>query len=110
MAWAPRFLNGDIAEMVESSLSMREVRGSMPRISNFSDVPGNQKKIARGSYFVRSKTDTDMYVQYAKGSIWNSTELAEKAISAPNRQGVPQKRRRRKHYITDKRIKDIRMK
>ena len=33
----------------------------------------------------------DLYVQYAKGSIWNSTELVEKAIIAPNRQGVPQK-------------------
>ena len=32
-----------------------------------------------------------MYVQYAKGSIWNSTELADKAISAPNRQGLPKK-------------------
>ena len=33
----------------------------------------------------------DMYVQYGKRSIWNNTELAEKAISAPNRQGLPQK-------------------
>ena len=32
-----------------------------------------------------------MYVQYAKGRIWNSTELAEKAISAPNPQRLPQK-------------------
>ena len=42
-AKAPRFLNGDVAQMVERSLSMREVRGSMPRISNFSEEPGNQK-------------------------------------------------------------------
>ena len=27
-------LGGDVAQMVERSLSMREVRGSMPRISN----------------------------------------------------------------------------
>jgi hypothetical protein len=27
-------LNGDVAQMVERSLSMREVRGSIPRISN----------------------------------------------------------------------------
>jgi hypothetical protein len=26
---------GDVAQMVERSLSMREVRGSIPRISNF---------------------------------------------------------------------------
>ena len=26
--------NGDVAQMVERSLSMREVRGSIPRISN----------------------------------------------------------------------------
>ena len=109
MAWAPRFLNGDVAQMVERSLIMREVRGSMPRISNFSEEP-EIKKGNTVSCFVRPKENTDFYVQYAKGSIWNSTELDEKAISAPNRQGVPQKRRRRKHYITDKRVKDIRMK
>ena len=33
----------------------------------------------------------DLYVQYAKGSIWNSTELDEKAISNPNCQGLSQK-------------------
>ena len=43
-AIAPRFLNGEVAQMVERSLSMREVRGSMPRISNFSEEPGNQKR------------------------------------------------------------------
>ena len=32
-----------------------------------------------------------MYVQKAKGSIGNSSELAEKAIGAPNRKGLPQK-------------------
>ena len=37
------------------------------------------------------KKDIDMYVQYAKGSIWNSTENAEKAINAPRPQGLPQK-------------------
>ena len=29
--------------MVDRSLCMQEVRGSMPRISNFSEVPGNKK-------------------------------------------------------------------
>ena len=43
MAWAPLFLNGDVAQIVERSLSIRELRGSMPRISNFSEEPGNQK-------------------------------------------------------------------
>ena len=44
MPMAPRFLNRDVAQTVERSLSMREVRGPMPRISNFSEEPGNQKK------------------------------------------------------------------
>ena len=90
MALAPCFLNGDVAQMVERSLSMREVRRPMPRISNFSEQPGNRKKTT-GTYFVRPKKDIYMYVQYAKGRIWNSTELAEKAISAPNFQRLPQK-------------------
>ena len=30
--------DGDLAQMVERSLSMREALGSMPRFSNFSDV------------------------------------------------------------------------
>ena len=38
MALAPHF-NGDVAQMAERSLSMREVRGSMPRISSFSEEP-----------------------------------------------------------------------
>ena len=91
MALAPRFFNGDAAQIVKHSLSLQEVRGSMPIISNFSDEPGNQKKIITGSYFVRSKKDIDTYVEYAKGSIWNSRELHENAISAANRQGKPQK-------------------
>ena len=33
----------------------------------------------------------DFNVHYAKGGIWNSTELAEKAIGAPKHQGLPQK-------------------
>ena len=32
-----------------------------------------------------------LYVQYAKGSIWNSTEHAEKATGAPNPHGLPQR-------------------
>ena len=44
MALASGLFNGNVAQMVERSLSMREVRGPMPRISNFSEEPGNQKK------------------------------------------------------------------
>ena len=51
----------------------------------------------------------NLYVQYAKGSIWNITELAEKAISAPNRQGLPQKEVKGNINSTDKTIKDIRL-
>ena len=50
-----------------------------------------------------------LYVQYAKGSIWNSTERAEKAISAPNCQGLPQKDVEGNINSTDKTIKDIRL-
>ena len=91
MELAPRFLNRDVAHMLERSLSMREVRGSMPRISNFTEEPGNQEKLTTGSNTARSQKDIYMYDQYAKVSIWSSTELAEKAISAPNPQGLPQK-------------------
>ena len=51
----------------------------------------------------------DLYVQYAKGSIWNSTELAERAISAPNRQRLTQKDDRGNINSTDKTTKDIRL-
>ena len=43
------------------------------------------------SCFVRPKEDLDLYVQYANGRIWNSTELAEEAFSAPNRECLTQK-------------------
>ena len=51
----------------------------------------------------------DLYVQYAKKSIQNSTELAEKVIGAPNRQGLPQKDVEGNINSTDKTIKDIRL-
>ena len=91
MALVPRFLNGDVAQMVERSLRMPAVRGSMLRTSNFTEEPLNHEKLTTGSNIARSQKDIYMYVQYAKGSIWSSTELAEKAISAPNPQGLPQK-------------------
>ena len=51
-----------------------------------------------------------LYVQYAKRSIWNSTEHAEKAIGAPESTWFTSERRRGTHYSADKRIKDLRMK
>ena len=56
MALAPRFLNGDVAEMVERSLSMREVRRPMPRISKISEQPGNQKKLQEAILLDQKKT------------------------------------------------------
>ena len=44
MSLAPRFLNGDVPQMVERSISIRGVRGLMHSKSNFSEEPGNQKK------------------------------------------------------------------
>ena len=77
--------------MLESSLSMREVRGwSMPRISNFSEEPGNQKR-KYGKLFRWTKRRHAFVRAIWKGSIWNSTELAGKAIGVPNHQGLPQK-------------------
>ena len=90
MALAPRFFNGDVAQMVESSLSMREVRGRCPASPIF-QRSREMKKGDTGSCFVRPKEDMDLYVQYAKGYIWNITALSEKEIGAPDRQGLPQK-------------------
>ena len=56
MALAPCFLNGDVAQMVERSLSMREVRQTMPRISNFSEQPGNRKKLQEAILLDQKKT------------------------------------------------------
>ena len=44
MALASRVFNGDVAQMIERTLTLQEVRGSIPRISNFSEEPGNQKE------------------------------------------------------------------
>ena len=87
---AARFLTRDVAQIVEPRFSS-EVEGSMPRISDFSEEPGKQKKGKTVSCFVRPEEDMDLYVQNGKRSIWKSTELAEKAIGVPNHQGLPQK-------------------
>ena len=69
---------------------MREVRGSMPRISIFSEEPGNQKR-KYGKLFCWTIRRHAFVRAIWKGSIWNSTELAGKAIGVPNHQGLPQK-------------------
>ena len=79
MPLAARFLNGDVAEMVERSVCMREVRGSTPRISNFSEEYGN-KKGNTGSCFVRSKDDMDLYVQYGKEASETVQNLLRKRL------------------------------
>ena len=91
MALAPRFFNGEAAQIVKRSLSLQEVRGLMPRISNFSDEPGNQKKIITGSYFVRPKKRHWNVRPVGKRAHLKQYRAAEKAISAPNPQGLPQK-------------------
>ena len=77
MALAPRFFNGDVAQMVELALHARGTGIAL----NLQFFRGAQIENGNtGSCFVRPKEDLDLYVHYAKGSIWNSTELAEKAI------------------------------
>ena len=62
----------------------------MPRISKFSEEPGNQKR-KNGKLFCWPKEDMELYVQYGKASTWKSTELGEKAIGVRNHQGLPKK-------------------
>ena len=54
MSLAARFLTTDVAQMVEPTPCKREVQGSMPRISNFSEEPGKQKK-KYGKLFCQTK-------------------------------------------------------
>ena len=91
MSLAARFLTRDVAQMVESSLCMREVRGSMPPASPIFQRSPEIRKGKTVSCFVRPKEGMDLYVQYEEGSIWNSTEFAEKGIGVLNHQGLPQK-------------------
>ena len=55
------FLNGDVAQKVERLFRMREERGLMPRITNFSEKTGNQKT-NYGTRFCQTKKDIDKYV------------------------------------------------
>ena len=89
MSLAPRFLNVEVAQMLQRSLFMREVRRRCPA----SRVFQSSRKMKKGNTrtcFARPEEDMDLYDQYARGSIWNSTELNEQAISNPNRQGLSQ--------------------
>ena len=90
MSLAPRFLNVEVAQMLQRSLFMREIKGRCPASPIFQRSREMKKGNTR-SCFVRPKDDMDLYVQYAKGSIWNSTEPDEKAINAPNRPDLSQK-------------------
>ena len=51
MSLDARFLTRDVAQMVEPHFAS-EVQGSMPRISNFSEEPGKQKKAIRWAVFL----------------------------------------------------------
>ena len=99
------FLNGDVAQKVERSLRMREERGWMPRITNFSEKTGNQKT-NYGKRFCQTKKNIDKYVQYSKGSIWNSSACRE-SDWCPETPMFTSQRRRRKHCSTDMWIKDL---
>ena len=95
---APRFLNRDVAQMVECSLSMREVRGSMPRISNFSEEPGNQKR-KDGKLFCQTKRRHGIV-----RPIWGRKHLKQYRVCwerdwSPESPRFTSERRRRKHKL-----------
>ena len=99
------FLNGDVSQKVERLIRMREERGWMPRITNFSEKTGNQKT-NYGKRFCQTKKNIDKYVQYSKGSIWNSSACWE-SDWCPESPMFTSQRRRRKHCSTDMWIKDL---
>ena len=61
MSLSTSFLNKDVAQKVERSFRMREERGWMPRISNFSEKAGNQKT-NYGKLCCYTKKDIDKFV------------------------------------------------
>ena len=61
MPLSTSFLNGDVAQKVERLFRMREERGWMPRITNFSEKTGNQKT-NYGKRFCQNKKYIDKYV------------------------------------------------
>ena len=78
-------LNEDVAQNVERSFRMREERRWMPRVSNFSEKTGNQKRTT-GSCFVRPKK-TLISTFNIRSEASETVVLAEKAIGAPIRHG-----------------------
>ena len=88
MSLSTSFLNGDVAQNIERSFHMREERGWMPRIPNYSEKTGNQETNTTGSCLVRSKKT----LISTSNIRWEASETAvlnEKAMSAPNRQCFP---------------------
>ena len=87
MALAPRFFNGDVAQMVEHSLCMREVRGSLPRNLQF----------FRGAR--KSKTEIREAVLLDQKKTWICTSIMQKEASETDVKG--------NITLTHKWIKDI---
>ena len=61
-----------------------------PHLQFFRGARKSKKEI-REALLLDQKKDIDMYVQFEKWSIWNSTELDEKAINDPRPQRLPPK-------------------
>ena len=77
--------------MVERSFYMREVPGSVTQ--NFQLLRGarKSKKELQEAILLDKKKSLICKSNMRKGSLRNSTELAEKGIGVPNRQSLPQK-------------------
>ena len=106
MALAPRFFNGDVAHKVERSLCMREVRGSMPRISNFAEEPGNRNR-KYGKLFCQTKRRHGFVSPICKRKHLKQYRACWKSDWCPESPRFTSGRRRRKHYSGDKWIKVI---
>ena len=87
MSLSTSFLNGDVAQKVERPFRMREERGSMPRISKFSEKTGIRKTNTTGSCFLRIKEKTLISTSNIRWEASETVVLAEKAIGAPKRHG-----------------------
>ena len=106
MALAPRFFNGGVAQMVDTSLCMREVRGSMPRISNFAEEPGNRDR-KYGKLFCQTKRRLGLVRPICKKKHLKQYRACWKSYWCPESPRFTSERRQRKHCSTDKWIKDI---
>ena len=90
MSLSTSFPNGDVAQKVERLFRMREERGWMPRITNFSEKTGNQKT-NYGKRFCQTKKKTLISTSNIRREASETVVLAENAIGAPNRQCLPHK-------------------